>query len=93
MKTKTHHSHSPRSRYAATCLLTGRRITLRDAPQSAAPTERGPGGAGHERGGPRGQGGFHLLPPRAAEQLKLTDEQQKQIAALETRRRPSWKKS
>lgn len=31
----------------------------------------------------RGHGGFHLLPPRAAEQLKLTDDQKTQVAALE----------
>src|ERR1035438_458446 len=40
---------------------------------------RGPGGPG----GPGGQGGFHLLPPRAMEHLNLTEDQQKQIAALE----------
>ncbi|HEY5345795.1 MAG TPA: hypothetical protein VIK62_05570 [Verrucomicrobiae bacterium] len=34
-------------------------------------------------GGPGGRGGFHLLPPRAAETLKLTDDQKTQIAALE----------
>jgi Spy/CpxP family protein refolding chaperone len=33
------------------------------------------------RGGPRG---FHLLPPRAEQQLQLTDDQKKQIAALQT---------
>jgi len=41
--------------------------------------EGGAGGVG-KRGGP---GGFHLLPPRAQEMLKLTDEQKTQIAALE----------
>jgi len=30
-----------------------------------------------------GQGWFHLLPPRALEQLKLTADQQKQLADLE----------
>ena len=30
-----------------------------------------------------GRGGFHLLPPRAAEMLKLTDDQKTQLAALE----------
>jgi Spy/CpxP family protein refolding chaperone len=35
-------------------------------------------------GGPVGQGGFHLLPPRAMEQLNLTADQQKQVTALET---------
>lgn len=34
-------------------------------------------------GGPGGRGGFHLLPPRAAETLKLTNDQKTQIAALE----------
>ena len=34
-------------------------------------------------GGPGGPGGFHLLPPRAMEHLNLTEDQQKQIAALE----------
>ena len=34
-------------------------------------------------GGPGGRGGFHLLPPRAAEILKLTDDQKTQLAALE----------
>jgi len=34
-------------------------------------------------GGPGGRGGFHLLPPRAQEQLNLTSDQQKQLAALE----------
>ena len=38
-----------------------------------------------QRAGARGpQGGFHLLPPRAQEVLKLTDDQKTQIAALET---------
>ena len=42
------------------------------------PPEAGPrGGPGH------GPGGFHLLPPRAQEQLNLTADQQKQVAALE----------
>ena len=37
-------------------------------------------------GGPAGRGergGFHLLPPRATEALKLTDDQKTQVAALE----------
>ena len=46
--------------------------------------ERPPPPEGAMRGGPgRGPGGFHLLPPRAQEQLNLTDDQQKQVAALE----------
>jgi Spy/CpxP family protein refolding chaperone len=32
---------------------------------------------------PGGRGGFHLLPPRAAEHLNLTADQQKQVADLE----------
>lgn len=36
-----------------------------------------------ERGGPVGPRGFHLLPPRAEQRLNLTDDQKKQIAALE----------
>jgi len=68
---------------ASTCL-----VTAQDDPPSSdnqAPPQHtgGPGGAGGQRGGPRVQGGFHLLPPRAVEQLKLTDEQKQQIAALE----------
>ena len=36
-------------------------------------------------GGPgRGRAGFHLLPPRAVEQLNLTADQQKQLTDLET---------
>ena len=35
-------------------------------------------------GGPgKGHGGFHLLPPHAAEQLSLTADQLQQLAALE----------
>ncbi len=34
-------------------------------------------------GGPGARGGFHLLPPRAQETLKLTEDQKAQIAALE----------
>jgi hypothetical protein len=34
-------------------------------------------------GGPGGQRGFHLLPPPLVQQLKLTDDQKTQIAALE----------
>lgn len=42
----------------------------------------GPGGPGAGQGGMQG-GGFHILPPMAQEQLKLTDDQKKQIEALE----------
>lgn len=71
---------------ASTCL-----VTAQDGPPPAdnqRPPMReggpsGPGDMGNERGGPGAQGGFHVLPPRAQEQLKLTDDQKKQIAALE----------
>src|ERR1022692_4124543 len=64
---------------ASTCLLTAQ--DSNQAPDGQRPTGRegGPGGPGG-RGGP---GGFHLLPPRAQEQLNLTDDQKKQVAALE----------
>lgn len=42
----------------------------------------GPPQGGGEPG--KGQGGFHLLPPRAMEQLSLTADQLKQVADLET---------
>jgi len=42
-----------------------------------------PLGAGAQGGPGRPPGGFHLLPPRAQEQLNLTDDQKKQVAALE----------
>ena len=43
--------------------------------------ESGPGGMGNARGGP--SGGIHLLPPRAQEELKLTEEQKKKLTSLE----------
>ncbi len=43
----------------------------------------GGGGGGGRRGGPANQGGFHLMPPLAREQLDLTADQQKQLADLE----------
>ncbi len=58
---------------ASTCLL-----TAQDAPPPSndqRPQQR--------EGGPGRPVGFHLLPPRAQEQLKLTDEQKEKIAALE----------
>ena len=71
---------------ASTCL-----VSAQDGPPPAdtqTPPQHdggpgGPGDFGRERGGPGGQRGFHLLPPRAQEVLKLTEEQSKQIAALE----------
>lgn len=52
-------------------------------PSAGSPPADGQPPAQH-MGGPGGQRGFHLLPPPAVEQLKLTDDQKKQIAALET---------
>ena len=74
---------------ASTCLLTAQDGNQRPDDQRPPPREGasgGPGGAGNERGGPGGPGGrsgFHLLPPRAQEQLNLTTDQQKQLADLE----------
>lgn len=56
-------------------------------PGGLAP-QAGPGGALPPEGGPQGAmgprpGGFHLLPPRAQEQLNLSTDQQKQVGALE----------
>ena len=48
--------------------------------QRPPPGDNAQSGAVKERGN---RGGFHLLPPRAAEQLQLTDDQKKQLAALE----------
>jgi len=58
---------------ASTCLLTAQD---NPPPSDAQPPQQ-------HAGGPGGRGGFHLLPPRAQEQLKLTDDQKTQIAALE----------
>lgn len=55
----------------------------------------GPGGQPpgmREGGGPMGPRGFHLLPPRAAERLNLSDDQKKQIAALEAETKAKLKK-
>ena len=49
--------------------------------QDSTPPADNPPAAQH--GGPGGPRGFHLLPPRAAERLNLTDDQKNQIAALE----------
>lgn len=57
--------------------------------QDNNPPNDGPPGADAPRpgmrqnGGPAGPRGFHLLPPRAEERLKLTDDQKQQIVALE----------
>ena len=68
----------------STCLLTAQDGPPPSDNQQPPQREGGPGGMGNQRGGQGGQGGFHLLPPRAQEQLKLTDEQKTHIAALET---------
>ena len=61
---------------ASTCLLTAQDGNQRSDDQRPPPREGG-------SGGPGGRGGFHLLPPRAQEQLNLTADQQKQLADLE----------
>ena len=59
-------------------------LTAQEQGGPPPPGERPPPPEGGMRGGPmHGPGGFHLLPPRAQEQLNLTDDQQKQVAALE----------
>src|ERR1019366_2198651 len=67
---------------ASTCLLTAQDGNQPPDGQRPPRHEGGPGGPGGPDG-PGGQGGFHLLPPRAMEQLNLTEDQQKQVAALE----------
>jgi len=42
-----------------------------------------PAGGGQGGGPGHGPGGFHLLPPRAEQQLNLTADQKTQLAALE----------
>lgn len=59
---------------ASTCLLT--------AQDNPPPSAGNPQSSQHQAG-PGGRGGFHLLPPRAEERLKLTDDQKQQVAALE----------
>jgi len=54
------------------------------AQDAGGPPPAGDASDGGPGGGPgRGPGGIHLLPPRAQERLKLTDDQQKQVADLE----------
>lgn len=68
----------------STCLLTAQDGNQAPDGQRPPPREGGAGGPGGPgQGGPGGQGGFHLLPPRAMEQLNLTAEQQKKLTALE----------
>jgi len=72
---------------ASTCLITAQDANQHPDGQSPPPGGGAPGdtgGPGGKADGPRGpRGGFHLLPPRAREQLKLTADQQKQLAELE----------
>ena len=56
--------------------------------QDAGGPPPGPGGGGGS-GGPRG---LRLLPPRAQEQLNLTDEQQQKITALEAELKAKFEK-
>jgi len=55
-----------------------------NTPPAGGPPPSDSPNASQPAGGPGGRGGFHLLPPRAAEMLKLTDDQKTQLAALET---------
>ena len=57
-------------------------LTAQDQGGSPPAGERPPGHEGGP-GGRVGRGGFHLLPPPAIEELKLTADQQKQLTALE----------
>src|SRR5664280_2275163 len=65
---------------ASTCVLMAQDTNNTSDSQPPPRLEGGPGAGPRGRGGP---GGFHLLPPRAQEQLKLTADQQKQVADLE----------
>lgn len=66
---------------ASTCLLTAQDSNQHPEGQRPPGREGDPGGVGNPRGGPGG--GIHLLPPRVQEELKLTEAQKKQLAALE----------
>jgi hypothetical protein len=72
---------------ASTCLIIAQDANQHPDGQSPPPSEGGPGGPdgpdGQGGGSHRPSGGFHLLPPRAQERLKLTADQQKQVADLE----------
>ena len=61
-------------------------LTAQDQGTPPPAGQRPPPEAGAQGGpgrGPGGPGGFHVLPPRAQEQLNLTDDPKKQVAALE----------
>ncbi len=74
---------------ASTCF-----VTAQDGPPPGDNPQPPPGqgGLGRQRGGPGGPGGFHLLPPRAQEQLNLTDDQKAQLTALEADTRAKLEK-
>ena len=76
----------------STCLLTAQDNPPPSDGQPPQQRAGGSDGAGGEHGGPGGRGGFHLLPPRAQEQLKLTDDQKTQITALENETRAKLEK-
>jgi hypothetical protein len=63
----------------ASTWITTAQDTNAPAPQGDRPPRR----ESFAPGGPGGPGGFHLLPPRVQDQLNLTADQQKQVAALE----------
>jgi len=80
---------------ASACLVNAQDASPASGTQPPSQKSEGPGspgGAVNERGGAGGRGGFHLLPPRAQEQLQLTDDQKKQIAALEAETRAKLEK-
>jgi Spy/CpxP family protein refolding chaperone len=69
-----------------TVLALGVSALTATAQDQAGPPPSGDRPPGNEAaaGGPGGRGGFHLLPPRAQEQLNLTADQMKQLASLES---------
>jgi Spy/CpxP family protein refolding chaperone len=78
---------------ASTGLILAQDSTHEPDGQSPPPGEAAPGGPAGQGHGPRGPGGgFHLLPPRAAERLKLTADQQRQVADLEAETRAKLEK-
>lgn len=61
-------------------------------PNDGPPRADAPRPGMRQNGGPVGPRGFHLLPPRAEERLKLTDDQKQQIVALEKETRAKLEK-
>ena len=68
---------------ASTCLVSAQDNPPPSDNQRPPQGDVRPGGGNMNRRGPGPDGGFHLIPPRAEQQLQLTDDQKKQIAALE----------